>query len=303
MDTQNKYQIIKTRLQKKFPFFGGILTKNEQVMDAQWRVELVSDLEKLFGDVEGDGFDKALGGYVEFSIDAAKNQEFFIKRGHYKATNFSEVKHELLDNAEHMLGNYLPGMFVSHYFWPHHYRMGRRYRSEIMPRVRDRSPRLFVEVGTGSAMYTLLTMSSLAQVRGIGYDISPHSVAFGRRVATAFGFADRFTFVEQDAFANPPRDKADYIVSQEVLEHLEDPLTFCKNLHGILKDDGYAYITAAVTAAHSDHIYLFNSPAELKSMLEAAGFRSVLYIEESSDDRRVPDKTPRICGHLLEKYR
>jgi SAM-dependent methyltransferase len=150
-------------------------------------------------------------------------------------------------------------------------------------------------------MYTLLTMSSLPDVCGIGYDISPHSVAFGGRVATAFGFADRFTFVEQDAFANPPKGKADYIVSQEVLEHLEDPLVFCKNLCGILKEDGYAYITAAITAAHSDHIYLFKSPAELKLMLEAAGFRSVMYVEESSIDTRVPEMTPRICGHLLVK--
>jgi SAM-dependent methyltransferase len=301
MDTQEKFQFIKNRLQVKFPFFAGILKKGEQLMDAQWCVELVSDLEKLFGDVQGDGFDKALSGYVEFSIDAAKNQEFFLKRGHYKAAKFTEVKRNLYDNADHMLGNYLPGMFVSHYFWPHHYRMGSRYRSEIIPKMFDRSPRLFVEVGTGSAMYTLLTMSSLPTVHGIGYDISPHSVAFGRRVATAFGFADRFTFVEQDAFANPPRDKADYIVSQEVLEHLEDPLVFCKNLCGILKDDGYAYITAAITAAHSDHIYLFNSPAELKFMLEAAGFRSVMYIEEASIDIRVPEMTPRICGHLLVK--
>jgi hypothetical protein len=148
MATQEKYQFIKTRLQVKFPFFAGILIKGEQVMDAQWREELVSDLERLFGDVQGEGFYKALTGYVEFSIDAAKNQEFFLKRGHYKAAKFSEVKRDLLDNADHMLGNYLPGMFVSHYFWPHHYRMGRRYRSEIIPRVRDRSPRLFVEVGT-----------------------------------------------------------------------------------------------------------------------------------------------------------
>lgn len=301
MNTQEKYQFIKTRLQVKYPFFAGILTKGEQAMDAQWCEELVVDLEKLFGDVQGEEFDKALGGYVEFSIDAAKNQEFFLKRGRYKTANFSEVKRNLYDNAGHMLGNYLPGMFVSHYFWPHHYRMGSRYRREIIPMVRERSPRLFVEVGTGSAMYTLLTMVSLPNVRGIGYDVSPYSVSFGRRVAAAFGFADRFKFVKQDAFANPPGDKAGYIVSQEVLEHLEDPLTFCKNLCGILKDDGYAYITAAITAAHSDHIYLFNNPEELKLMLETAGFKSVRYIEESSIDTRVPDKTPRICGHLLVK--
>lgn len=301
MNTEAKYQFIKTQLQARFPFFAGILTKGEQVMNAEWRDELVNDLERLFGEVEGKRFNKALRGYVEFSIDAAKNQEFFIKRGRYKAAKFSEVKSNLLDNEDHMLGNYLPGMFVSHYFWPHHYQMGRRYRNEIIPKVRSRSPRLFVEVGTGSAMYTLLTMSSMPSIQGIGYDISPHSVAFGRQVAAAFGFADRFTFVEQDAFANPPRDKADYIVSQEVLEHLEDPLAFCKNLQGILKDDGYAYITAAITAAHSDHIYLFNNPDELKSMLETAGFRSVMYLEESSVDNRIPDKTPRICGHLLVK--
>jgi hypothetical protein len=92
MDTEAKYQFIKTRLQMRFPFFAGILTKGEQTMDAQWREELVNNLEKLFGDVQGKVFDKALGGYVEFSIDAAKNQEFFLKRGHYKATKYMTMR-------------------------------------------------------------------------------------------------------------------------------------------------------------------------------------------------------------------
>lgn len=296
-----KYEFIRDTLQTKFPFFAGILTKTEQVTGKEWRGHLVADLETMFGDIHGEDFDKALTGYVEFSVDAAKNQEFFLRKGRYRASTFADVKRDLLDNAEHMLGNYLPGMFVSHYFWPHHYRMAKRYNEEIMPMVRAKSPKLFVEVGTGSAMYTKLTMDALPDVRGIGYDISPHSIAFGRRMADAFGFADRFTFVEQDAFVYPPEDKADYVVSQEVVEHLEDPQTFCTNLRRIMKDDGYAYITAAVTAAHSDHIYLFNSPDDLTKMVTAAGFRSVLEVEESSMDNRVPDKTPRICGHLLVK--
>ena len=301
MNTNEKYDFVKNSLQKKYSFFAGILTTCEEMLDATWKNELVSDLERMFGAVEGQEFAKALDGYVEFSIDAAKNQQYYLKHDHYKSSNFSEVKKELYDNEEHMLGNYLPGMLVSHYIWPHHYKMGKRYRNEIMPWVKKKNPSLFVEVGTGSAMYSKLTMLALETINGIGYDISPHSVTFGKRVAEAFGFSNRFKFVQQDAFQNPPKDKADFVVSQEVLEHLEDPLTFCKNLCNILKDDGCAYITAAITAAHSDHIYLFKSPKELSSMLEEAGFRSVLEIEEASIDTRVPEKTPRIAGHLLVK--
>ncbi len=301
MNTDDKYQFIKDKLQNKYSFFGGILNTCVELLDSIWRDELVNDLERLFGSVKEPEFVNALDGYVEFSIDAARNQEYFLKHGRYRASNFSEVKQTLLDNAKHMLGNYLPGMFVSHYFWPHHYKMGRRYRSEVIPEVQKRNPSLFVEVGTGSAMYTKLTMEELPMVHGIGYDISPHSVTFGKRVAEAFEFADRFSFVQQDAFKNPPDDKADYVVSQEVLEHLEDPLTFCKNLYRILKDDGCAYITAAITAAHSDHIYLFNDPGELATMLEAAGFRSLIEVEEASIDTRIPEKTPRIVGHFAVK--
>lgn len=301
MNTREKYENIKSQIESKYPFFAGILSKAEKVMDEKWYSELVDDLELLFGDVKSEAFEKALLGYVEFSIDAAKNQEFFIRNGKYKASNFAEVKETLLDNPEHMLGNYLPGMFVSHYFWPHHYTMGRRYKDEVIPMVKEHNPKYFVEVGTGSAMYSKLTMEELPEVQGFGYDISPHSVSFGRGVAKTFGFDDRFTFIQQDAFANPPERKADYIVSQEVLEHLEDPFTFCKNLCAILSDDGCAYITAAITAAHSDHIYLFSHPDELLTMLEAAGFRSLHYVEEASVDTRVPDKTPRICGHFLVK--
>jgi len=301
MNANEKYRLISNICQQKFPFFAGILAKIELMMDDAWRAELVDDLEALFGDVQSLSFAKALEGYAEFSIDAMRNQEYFLKHGRYRASTFSEVKRNLLENAEHMLGNYLPGMFVSHYFWPHHYKMARHYRKEILPKVRERNPGLFVEVGTGSAMYTRLTMAELPEVHGIGYDISPHSISFGRRVARAFHFDDRIALVEQDAFLDPPEDKADYIVSQEVVEHLEDPLTFCKNLREILKAEGFAYITAAITAAHSDHIFLFNSPEEFESMLKLAGFRSVLSVCEASLDTRVAAKTPRIAGHLLVK--
>lgn len=301
MSTQEKFKLIQKNLNQKHAFFAGILDKCQETLDSTWKEELVQDLERMFGPVEGDKFAKALEGYVEFSIDAARNQQYFLKHGRYRSSSFSDVKQSFYDNEEHMLGNYLPGMFVSHYIWPHHYSMGRRYRSEVMPKVRERNPQLFIEVGTGSAMYTKLTMEELPKARGIGYDISPHSVAFGKRVTETFEFANRFTFVQQDAFKNPPSEKPDYIVSQEVLEHLEDPQTFCTNLCKILRDDGCAYITAAVTAAHSDHIYLFNSPLDLRRMLEKAGFRSLVEIEEASFDTRVPEKTPRIAGHLVIK--
>jgi hypothetical protein len=60
----------------------------------------------------------------------------------------------------------------------------------------------------------------------------------------------------------------------------------------MLAPGGFAFIAAAVTAAERDHIYLYESANEVKSHLEAAGFRVVDEQEDkayaSDGDRPVP---------------
>ena len=69
-----------------------------------------------------------------------------------------------------------------------------------------------------------------------------------------------------------PRKKFDKIMCGEFLEHVEDPVGILTKLNQLLKDDGKIFLTAAVWAAHIDHIYLYNNAEEVRNHIRKAGF-------------------------------
>jgi len=117
----------------------------------------------------------------------------------------------------------------------------------------------------------------------------------------SFGLADRCTIIQRDGFKHQSDRPVDFVLSQEVLEHLEDPKRFVANLYGLVRSGGMGYITAAVTAGHSDHIYLFRSPDEVESLIRSVGFHVVDSTVEKAYDGKVKNLTPRIAGYLVRK--
>lgn len=293
-------QEFHSRLKAKYPPFAGIVERDYATFGDPWAQAFSRDLETMFGPPDDLRWEEAIRGYVLFSLDALRSQKFFEDNGRYKASNYAEVKRDYWDNPEFMLVNYLPGMFISYYLWPHHYRLLRYYVDEIVPHVVERGGDHFCEVGTGTAVYSRATLDRVPGSRGTGYDISPHSLSFGARVLKAFGVDDRYSLELRDIVASPPAP-TDYVICQEVLEHLEDPETFVGALHAMVEPGGLAYITAAVTAGHSDHIYLFNSAAEVQAMLERAGFSILLERTEVAESANVGALAPRVSCFLCER--
>lgn len=292
-------QEFQGRMKAKYPFFSGVIERNYEQFGDDWATELAQNIVTMFGPPAEEGWNEAVRGYALFSLDALRSQKFFETNGRYAASNHSEVKRDYWDNPEFMLVNYLPGMFLSYYLWPHHFRLLRFYRDEVLPLVAARQPQTFCEVGTGTSVYSRETLRGLPDIRGTGYDISAHALSFGSRVLSAFGCAERFRFEQRDILANSP-GQSDYLICQEVLEHLEDPQTFTRGLRSMVADGGLAYITAAVTAGHSDHIYLFESPAEARAVIEDAGFSVLLERTEEAESANVRETAPRVSCYLCE---
>jgi 2-polyprenyl-3-methyl-5-hydroxy-6-metoxy-1,4-benzoquinol methylase len=121
-------------------------------------------------------------------------------------------------------------------------------------------------------VYSRRILSRCAAATGTGFDISPSSCAFARQHLEAAGLAHRFAMRQQDIIAEPMAPTP-WLVCVEVLEHLEDPVAFLKALRDSLAPGGKAFITAALNAAHADHIYLYRNGEEVWAHLDAAGFR------------------------------
>ena len=95
--------------------------------------------------------------------------------------------------------------------------------------------------------------------------------------------------------------KADFVICQEVLEHLEEPDQMVNRLFDSVKSGGQGYITAAINAGHTDHIYLYRKPEEVEAQIAAAGWEVVDVQIESNYKEKPIEFRPTIAGYLTRK--
>lgn len=285
----------------KTPFFADIWERSYKEFGSTWMEELVDTVTRLFSADGEAGWQAAIQGYAEFALDAMRNQKFFEANHRYRWSKLSEIRERYYESEDHMMKNYLPGMYLSHYLWPHHFRLLSFFRTEVLPALRP-LPTLFCDVGIGTGMYSREVLRGLPRVRGKGFDISRYSVAFTQNLLEAYGILERYECVLGNVFTTElPWETAEFVVSQEVLEHLEEPQRFCRILHRLAKPGAWGYITAAINAGHSDHIYLFHSPQEVQGMLESAGWTVVKWRAEYAYAGTPPEITPYVAGFLCAR--
>ena len=269
MATSIYKEMLKT-MQSRYPNYATVWEETHKEFGDTWVAEFDIAMEHLFG-TQPDKWNEALDGYAEFCTDALRSQIYFERKGEYKVSSYAEVAESCYHNEDFMMRCYLPGMFLSHYIWPHHHRMLQYFRS-LLPHFKD--AKTFSEVGTGCGMYSKEPLALLPEVRGIGYDISSHSLSFTQRAVDSFGYGKRYKTEVRDIIENTP-EPADLVINQEVLEHLEDPERFVRSLYDMTNPGGVAYISAAINAGHVDHIYLYRTPDEVKKHITAAGFEII----------------------------
>ena len=286
------------RLGARFPMFADSVARAQQRHGETWTEELASDLETIFPEAREENWSGPIEGYAKFTFDAAKSQRIFEKTGKYTGVSNDHLQEQYYRDPEFMFRNYLPGLFVSFYLWPHHFRLIEYYRADIAPRLRSLRPRTFCEVGVGTGIYSRETLRAAPESSGVGYDLSDHSLRFAQRVMDRSGLGERYRTEKRNILESTPAP-SDYLICQEVLEHLDDPAEFSRALYAMVKPGGYAYITAAITAGHTDHVYVYNEPADAREHVAGAGFE---VLSEKTDGADVYTKIqPRVSCFFCRK--
>ena len=265
--TERIFLTLFKEMEQLYPNYASLWLSSKEEFGESWVLEFEDSILRLFGKDESKWID-AINGYAEFCTDALRSQIFFERKGHYKASSYDEVAAQYYHNKEFMYRSYLPGMFISHYIWPHHHRMLRYFRATL---GLQKDILTIAEVGTGCGMYSKEALALFPEATACGYDISEHSLTFTSQVVSVFGFGDRYRTEICDIVTNTP-PVSDLLICQEVLEHIQDPPSFLESLFKMTRRGGCAYITAAVNAGHVDHIYLYRSPEEVQMQIEDAGF-------------------------------
>jgi 2-polyprenyl-3-methyl-5-hydroxy-6-metoxy-1,4-benzoquinol methylase len=270
-----------------------LLAEIRELFRAQHRfsADIVDRAFTTFGDAWADGFEDALvhlfpdvdsraaaiKGYAAFAMTSLRLQARFEMTGRYKAKTYAEAASEVYHNEAYMQAEYLPGLFLSHYLWPHHYRQIQFFESAFIDSLQVSGVDQFVEVGVGTGLYSRIALQRLPSAKGRGIDISSSSQRFAQRQMASFGLADRYSVDLQDVTTDTPDASADALICVEVLEHLEDPVGFLRALRRVLKPGGKAFVTAALNAAHTDHIYLYRHAGEVEVQIAEAGFVTEQY--------------------------
>lgn len=293
---RNLYQVM----EKKYPSYAPLWLKSLNEFGTGWEDEISTNISCVFGDEYNERWEEAVGGYAEFCTEALRAQVYFERNNCYRASNYETVVKECYQSSDYMKRRYLPGQYLSHYIWPHHQRMLRRFILDLLPKI-NKDVSLFYEVGVGCGMYSQCSLSAMPDAHGIGYDISDYALEFTLRVIQAHGLGNRYKIKKQNILTIPIEEKADFIISQEVLEHLEEPQVFIEGLYNATRTGGWGYITAAINAAHTDHIYLYRSPEEVQNQIEAAGWQVCDVQIESNNPEKPLEVRPTIAGYLVRK--
>lgn len=260
---------VRQLLGERHRFSKDIVDRAAAAFGSPWVTACEETLRRVFPGPEA--LELALKGYASFALDALRRQKRFESELCYPPKTHQEASDEVYLNSEFMMNQYLPGLLLSHFFWPHHFRQLRFFEAFFVEPMRLRGAAGFAEVGIGTGLYSRLILQRLPEVRGVGFDISPSSKVFTENHLRAFGLADRYEVRMQDVVA-APMAPAEYLVCVEVLEHLDDPPAFLRALRAGLAPGGKAFITAALDAPNADHIYLYRKPEEVLSHLVDAGF-------------------------------
>lgn len=254
---------------EKHRFSRSLIERAIANFGPHWSLDFEQTLASIFAD--RGALAAAAKGYAAFAFDSMRRQKAFEVERTYPHKTYAQAASDVYFNERHMMEEYLPGLLLSHYLWPHHYRQLQFFDTAFAGAMRLSSQQKFAEVGVGTGVYSRRLLACLPACTGNGYDISPSSCRFAQRQIEADGVQARYTMNEQDILARPIAP-VPWLVCVEVLEHLEQPVEFLKALRTGLVPGGKAFITAALNAAHTDHIYLYRNGEEVWEHLRAAGF-------------------------------
>lgn len=230
-----------------------------------------------------------------------EEQYYFMNTGHYRYSKYEEVCNLVYYNHEYM-HKYMLMQNISHYLFKNHLSITRYIKQFYIS-----NPNLYgkyLEVGPGYGGYFLLAMIYTNMDYYYGIDLSETSVNGSIDFIKKNIDKNNFNITLHNFFDCDIVDKYNFIVSTEVLEHVENPEKFLCKFTDILENDGMAFVTTAINAPALDHIYLFKNKEEIFNMANNAGLKVVDYVCSTSNRRSVEyaeeHNEPIVIGLLLK---
>jgi len=242
--------------------------------------------------------------YLTLVEDTISEQIYFNKHKHYRYSSFQEVAQKVYFDPEYM-DRYMHGLAISTFLWPNHVRIT-RYFKQTLPK---RAVGSYLEVGPGHGQFLMMAMQECSYDSYLGVDISATSIKQTRNVIDYFlpELRDTVRLDTRDFLAKDDlqANSFDAIVAGEVVEHVEQPELFLKQIAALAKADAHIFLTTCINTPAIDHIYLWRTPQELETMIQDCGLtirdRLTLPYQGKSLDEAIAEDLSVNFAFLLSK--
>lgn len=230
---------------------------------------LAEDLAAMIGRIVNDDWTGLCADYRWLSGVVLEEEVFFRRNRRYRLSSFADAVEQVYGDAAYM-ARYMNGLLVSQLWWRNHTDVFGYFRSRFLRQALPGTSHL--EVGPGHGLL-LAAAAAVPQVSRLeAWDISATSLDLTRHALAALDVSPARVVLRTADIFDCPQALFDSIVFSEVLEHLEDPLGALRALHRLLRPGGRLFLNAPVNSPAPDHIYLFQTPEEVVSMAQQAGF-------------------------------
>lgn len=264
-----------SRVGAQYPMIaGGLIDKLIAEDDPLWAYS-----EKALGYLQAryaDGLDEVLEAFAIVSMDFLRLQARFLQTKQYARTQSAELVSELYNDDEKMSGYYLDGLAMTYVLWPNHVRMIAFFSEHFLPRLAPGAQ--LVEVGVGHGLMAALAFEAVPDLRYVGVDISPSSLAYAASSLELLGVANhRWRLVQADALSGDLMRLGgdhgfDGVICCEVLEHVENPQLLLERLAECAGVTGLAFMSTVANLEAEDHVYLFDDVADIRATITGHGW-------------------------------
>jgi len=195
----------------------------------------------------------------------------FRRTGSYRRTKFQDVSDEVYNNPAFMV-RYINGLLASQALWANHARAFYLYVTAFLPENAAGYDHL--EIGPGHGLWLYQAINDDRCNSASGWDVSQTSIDQTAAVLDSLQARKKAELSLRDiqipSTTEPPR--FDSVVISEVLEHLESPQIALSRIFNVMRPKGRLFVNMPINSPAPDHIYLLRKPADVWSLIEAAGF-------------------------------
>ncbi len=217
--------------------------------------------------------EEVVDGYVFYTNSVMEETKYFKEHNDYRCHSFADVDTYIYADEERMK-LYMLGLSVAEFLWMTVLKIHRFFEKLIC----HISGKHYLEIGPGHGKYFLEAYNQQKFLEYDAVDVSETAIAMTRDYLQYYMVKEsmrKYHLICQDATLLCDEEKYDFIVIQEVLEHIEDPISMLKSIYRMLTSEGRVYALFPINAPSPAHIFLFHSIDHVKDIVSEAGFEIV----------------------------